>query len=297
MDLVLSHPPLRYFQRLLSVLWLSLVLSSGVSSAADSENDGPRHQLKRVSDTLYQFTDGHQAGVVLLTEAGAVVVDPMNDETALWLQGELKSRFSQEARYVVYSSTLQDRIGGANVFAQNGSTIIAHENTVAFFQDNETLPPPDIVFSQKLSLQLKSTSVDLHFFGKSLTDNTIAVHFPSEQAMYAGNIVAAEAFPVVSEDVLAAAHIPEWFNTINRMNRIDFIYLLTAQEKIGIQHDGIRHSHFLRELHHRVSRALALEEAEDSQLRSLTMDNYHRWRHQDQLPNLISGVKQLILQD
>ena len=283
------------------LLALCISLLSGNAVAANTDDDGPRHQLNRISDTLYQFTDDRAAGVVLLSDAGAVVVDPMNSGTAQWLRGELEKRFQQRVSYVVYSSAQRHRIEGAHVFTADGAKVIAHENAMLNPVTLETLLPADIVFSDSLSLQLDSTTVDLHYFGKSLTDSNIAVHFPAEQAMYAGDIVSVEAFPNISETSLAAAFIPDWFNTINRMNRIDFVYLLTAQRKIGIQHDGVRHGHFLRELHHRVGQSLlgdrSGDESADSQEISISLNNYRRWQNQDHLPILISGMRQLILQD
>ncbi|MBX2824429.1 MAG: hypothetical protein KTR33_06845, partial [Gammaproteobacteria bacterium] len=256
-----------------------------------------RNQLNRISDTLYQFTDDDAAGAVLLTTAGAVVVDPMNTETALWLKRELDTRFGQTVSYVIYSNHLDDRIGGTDVFAADGARVVAHENTLAHLPGSETHTPPDIVFSDKLSLMLNSTSLDLHYFGKSVTDTAIIAHFPDEQAVYAGALVAVEALPKLTDETVATAFMPAWFSAINRMNRIDFIYLLTAQRNIGIQHDGIEHGYFLRELYHRVQQSQASGETLETLQNSLSMDNYRRWRNQEQLPILIKGIHQLIAQD
>lgn len=297
MNSILTRLPLPRIPTGLCAIGIIFVWTSCISVAAELDSRSARHQLTRVSDTLYQFSDGEAAGAVLLSEAGAIVIDPMNSQTALWLQAELNNRFSQQVSYVVYSSHLRNRIGGADIFAKNGAQIVAHENTVAFLQNDSSLTPPDIVFSDRLTLRLNTSTVDLHYFGKSVTNNAIAIHFPTEQALYAGSMVAVEALPAIPAETLAAAFMPEWFNTINRLNRIDFVFLLTAQKKIGIQQDGIQHSYFLRELHHRVSLALASGESVTSLKNSLVMDNYSRWRNKDQLPDLIEGMYKLISRD
>ncbi|MBX2886849.1 MAG: hypothetical protein KTR32_43280, partial [Granulosicoccus sp.] len=130
---------LTWIQHLLCTLILVTFANAGV--AADVDTADPRNQLNRISDTLYQFTDDDAAGAVLLTTAGAVVVDPMNTETALWLKRELDTRFGQAVSYVIYSSHLDDRIGGTDVFAADGARVVAHENALAHLPESETHTP------------------------------------------------------------------------------------------------------------------------------------------------------------
>ena len=51
-----------------------------------------------------------------VTPAGAIVTDPIDAGAAQWLKDEIKKRFNQPVKYVIYSHDHADHISGGQVF-------------------------------------------------------------------------------------------------------------------------------------------------------------------------------------
>lgn len=265
-----------------TALALALILPSS-AIAASAENS---RQIISVTERLYQFTDGDAAGAFMLGDTTAVVFDPMNDSVAAWLNSEIQSRFNLTVSHVVYSSHLPQRTGGAQLFPD--ATIIAHANLSDKLQNSAE--PPSIVFTESLTIRLDDQAVTLFAAGPSVTDDALVAHFPSENAMYAGDLVAIERLPGISADQLAKARASRWASSVERINRIDFVYLLTSHQGVGIQNDSRKHALFLRELVYRISRALAKGESVESIRNSVKMENYKHWDGYDTISQLVEAT-------
>jgi len=270
-------------------LVLTLFTCWVLSIQAASADSTARHRIQRITDALYQFSDGDNAGVFLQSGHGIIVIDPLNTETATWLQAELKSRFAQPVKFVVYSSHLPDRIGGASVFTSAGAVVVAHENTIAALGDDA--PQPDLVFADSATIRSGELTAELHYFGQSISNDAIVVYFPSEDAMYTGDLVAVEQFPRLSSDVLSQSDVGGWVSAIDRMNRIDFVYLLPGHTTIGIQSDARQHGFFLRELAYRMAQAKKNGDTLTDMKSAITMPNYRRWKGYERLPDIIESLQ------
>src|SRR5574337_453230 len=74
-------------------------------TAGDCPNN-PR-SLDQIKGNLYRHTTGAglavHSGFVLITNEGALVIDPAMTCTAGWLRDEIKKRFNVSVRYVIYT--------------------------------------------------------------------------------------------------------------------------------------------------------------------------------------------------
>lgn len=81
--------------------------------------DNPRG-LEQIKGNLYRHTTGPglavHSGLVLVTNEGALVIDPAMTCTATWLRDEIKRRFKVAVKYVVYTHGHADHISGGQVF-------------------------------------------------------------------------------------------------------------------------------------------------------------------------------------
>ena len=230
--------------------------------------------FEAVKGNLYRFSKGSTTGIVLVTKAGVIVGDPMDNQTALWLRSELQRRFSQKVRYVFYSHSGDNRADGGDVFVKDGATIIAHENSLKYLGADAGEARPTVVFTDRVSLVLDDQRVDLVYPGPSLRDDIIFAHFVNEEAVYTSDLVSVERLPGAD---MSTAAFPEWFASIDRMNRTEFIYLLDGHGGVGIQDDAIQHSYYLRELHNRVGSAIASDASVADAIQSIPMTRYKNW--------------------
>jgi glyoxylase-like metal-dependent hydrolase (beta-lactamase superfamily II) len=85
----------------------------------------PERSFTEVAENLYRYQDGGWFGMVLVTDEGILIADPLNRGGSEWLAGELETRFDVPVRYIVYSHHHADHASGAAVWPD--ATVIAHE--------------------------------------------------------------------------------------------------------------------------------------------------------------------------
>ena len=138
--------------------WLLAVLSCSALLApfAAVAQPGPLWQStsykgqeigKLTGDVYYARTDDY-VSAFMVTPDGIVLVEPVGEEHATWLKGELARRFGVPVKYVIYSHSHGDHASGAAVFADT-ARIIGHEALFGLL----ALPPASTQLPQNLRAQ------------------------------------------------------------------------------------------------------------------------------------------------
>lgn len=133
--------------RLLPVALLLLLSTiSTVLIAQEEAAPGPAfgNQIRHITGDLYRAGTGTWHSIFLVTEAGIILVDPLNTEYATWLKEQLDERFDVPVRYVIYSHSHFDHAAGAEVFAET-ATIIAHEGVAINMDGRYPHMPGDMI--------------------------------------------------------------------------------------------------------------------------------------------------------
>jgi glyoxylase-like metal-dependent hydrolase (beta-lactamase superfamily II) len=111
--------------------YLSLALAALVAASVTDGSAQPRtpvREITQVTGDLYRARNGGWYTVFLVTPAGIILGDPINESFSPWLKSELDTRFpGTPVRYVVYSHSHFDHAAGGGVFADT-ATFVAHEN-------------------------------------------------------------------------------------------------------------------------------------------------------------------------
>jgi glyoxylase-like metal-dependent hydrolase (beta-lactamase superfamily II) len=156
--------------------------------------------LAQVKGNLYRHTTGPglavHSGFVLITRAGALVIDPAMTCTATWLRDEIKRRFHVPVRYVVYTHAHADHISGAQVFAKEGAVIVANQRAIEPIV-GERLPTalPSRVFDRDMTITLGGEAVRLHRVASSHSDSMVMVLFPSYKALQCTDVCESRSMP------------------------------------------------------------------------------------------------------
>jgi hypothetical protein len=119
--------------RSISLIFL-LLLTSGARDAAAQQPS-----LTDIGGGLFRFQANGQTGIVFVADDAAMVADPLDIRSALWLQGELANRFpGRRISTVVYTSDAFERLAGAVAFP--GATIVGHRELNTNLLKQRTLP-------------------------------------------------------------------------------------------------------------------------------------------------------------
>ena len=122
---------------------LGASLLAGVTLAQPPRT--PPREITQVTGDLYRARNGNWYTVFLVTPAGIILGDPINESFSPWLKGELDTRFpGRPVRYVVYSHSHFDHAAGGAVFADT-ATFVGHENMLRNLDGRYPQMPGDMV--------------------------------------------------------------------------------------------------------------------------------------------------------
>ena len=120
-------------------------LLAASSTIGLAQTDPPPREIVKVKGDLYRAGDGNWYTVFLVTPAGIILGDPLNENFAPWLKGQLDSRFpGRPVRYVVYSHSHFDHASGGAVFAGT-ATFVGHENMLRNMDGRYPQMPGDMI--------------------------------------------------------------------------------------------------------------------------------------------------------
>lgn len=211
-------------------LGITAALVFGFAASTSAQQRGPAQEITNIKDNIYQFRNRFHNAVFAVTPDGVILVDSINKEAAEWLKAELKSQFDAEVKYLIFSHDHADHISGGEVFADT-AVVIAHEQAKTdIIAENRPTAIPQITYRDTMSIELGGTVAELSFVGRNHSDNMTVVNFPS-----AGVLFAVDFIPVggVAFADFPDAYIPEWIDSLRRVEQMDFDILVPGHGRQG----------------------------------------------------------------
>jgi len=217
-------------QRLFIYAFISVGLAVTGAVLDAQQAPAPPPVVKPVADGVYLFEyRGYQSMFVVAPE-GVLVTDPISPTAAPLYLAEVRKITAAPIRYVVYSHHHYDHIAGGAPFKEAGATFIAQKNARPQL---ERLKNPDIVMpthlvDQRETLKIGSTRVDLLYFGRNHSDNSLVVSVPQQRVIYA-----ADWLPVgelIWRNIFDS-YIDEWFEGIDRVLALDWDKLIVGHAR------------------------------------------------------------------
>jgi cyclase len=183
--------------------------------------------VDRLADGIYAYVqpDGgwmvNNCGVVVDGSGAAVMVDTTSTERRTRaVLAEVARVSTGSPRAVVNTHHHPDHTFG-NGFLPPETVVIGHELCrkeviVAGLEATQvitapdygdlTLRPPELTFSERMSLHLPGFPIELHHLGPAHTTNDIAVWLPEQQVLFAGDLAFAGGQPFLLEGSVAGFH-------------------------------------------------------------------------------------------
>lgn len=249
-------------KRLVSTFVMCLALVMGASAQAQDA----KRAITQIKGDLYRFQNNFHYSVFYVTPAGVIVTDPINADAAMWLRDEIKTRFNQPIRYVIYSHDHRDHIAGGEVFAEAGAMVIAQERAKrTIIGEKRPTAVPNITFNHKMDLELGGKHVELRYLGKNHSDNSIVMTFPAERVLFAVDFIPVAA---VGYQTLSDSYLKGWIKSLKKVEAMDFDILAPGHGRLGTKADVTLFKNYMRALHDGVLKAAragkSLEETKTS---------------------------------
>lgn len=245
--------------------------------------------IRHIKDNLYRFSNGTHHSVFAVTDEGIALTDPLSYSAASWLKKELKSRFEQPVRYVIYSHSHPDHVYGGQVFADPDVTFIAHEwardDLLASRADTQI---PNLVFNDEMTLYLANTRIDLRYHGPNNGKGSISINFPEQRVLHVVDWVVLGRMPYKT---LPGYDIRGMINSTRDVLMMDFDLLVGGHAETGDKADVRIYLSYLEQLYAAVLEGMRQGKDLTTLKKEIRIDEFQSLAmYEDWLPLNIEGV-------
>jgi glyoxylase-like metal-dependent hydrolase (beta-lactamase superfamily II) len=248
----------------------------------------PVREITQLAAAVYRFRNNNHYSIFAVTPAGIIATDPINAEAAQWLKAELQRRFRQPVKYLIYSQDHADHIAGGEVFAET-AIVIAHENAkAAILGERRPTAVPQVTFSDRLTIELGGTVLELAYVGRNHSDNAIVMRFPKERLLFAVDFIPVEA--VAFRD-FPDAYIEDWIESLMQVESMDFDTLVPGHGPVGRKEHVRMFREYMEELRGAVLQYAREGKSLDEMKTLIKLPKYEQWAgYQQMFPLNIEGM-------
>ncbi|HEX2250889.1 MAG TPA: MBL fold metallo-hydrolase, partial [Gemmatimonadales bacterium] len=241
---------------------------------------------------LYMFQNNFHSSIFAVTPAGVIATDPINADAARWLKAELQARFNQPVRYLIYSHDHADHIAGGEVFADT-ALIIAHENArPVIIGEKRPTAVPQVTFSDRMTIELGGTTVELAYVGRNHSNNSIVMRFPNERVLFAVDFIPVDS--VAFRD-FPDAYLDDWIESLKKVEAMDFDVLAPGHGPLGRKDNVRQFREYMEDLKSAVLQAIREGKSLDEMKQSIKLAKYEQWSgYKESFPLNIEGMYRMV---
>ena len=248
----------------------------------------PIREITQLAGEVYRFRNNNHYSIFAVTPAGIIATDPINAEAAQWLKAELQRRFGQPVKYVVYSHDHADHIAGGEIFADT-AVVVAHENAKsAILGERRPTAVPQVTFSERMTIDLGGTVLELAYVGRNHSDNSIVMRFPKERLLFAVDFIPVEAMAFRD---FPDAYIEEWIESLRRVELMDFDVLVPGHGPVGRKEHVRMFREYMEDLRGAVLQYAREGKSVEEMKTLIKLPKYEKWAgYQQMFPLNIEGM-------
>jgi glyoxylase-like metal-dependent hydrolase (beta-lactamase superfamily II) len=248
----------------------------------------PIREITQLAGEVYRFRNNNHYSIFAVTPAGIIATDPINAEAAQWLKVELQRRFGQPVKYVVYSHDHADHIAGGEIFADT-AVVVAHENAKsAILGERRPTAVPQVTFSERMTIDLGGTVLELAYVGRNHSDNSIVMRFPKERLLFAVDFIPVEAMAFRD---FPDAYIEDWIESLSQVELMDFDILVPGHGPVGRKEHVRMFREYMEDLRGAVLQYAREGKSVEEMKTLIKLPKYEKWAgYQQMFPLNIEGM-------
>jgi glyoxylase-like metal-dependent hydrolase (beta-lactamase superfamily II) len=248
----------------------------------------PIREITQLAGEVYRFRNNNHYSIFAVTPAGIIATDPINAEAAQWLKAELQRRFGQPVKYVVYSHDHADHIAGGEIFADT-AVVVAHENAKsAILGERRPTAVPQVTFSERMTIDLGGTVLELAYVGRNHSDNSIVMRFPKERLLFAVDFIPVEAMAFRD---FPDAYIEDWIESLSQVELMDFDILVPGHGPVGRKEHVRMFREYMEDLRGAVLQYAREGKSVEEMKTLIKLPKYEKWAgYQQMFPLNIEGM-------
>jgi glyoxylase-like metal-dependent hydrolase (beta-lactamase superfamily II) len=242
-------------------------------SAAPLSAQEAKRSLEPVTGDVYRFQNNFHNAMVVVTDAGIVVTDPINADAVEWLKGELANRFDKPVTHMILSHSHGDHASGGQAWGD--IAVIAHENTAKHVEagDVDTAMPTE-TFADAHEFSVGGKTFELTYLGAGHGDDLIATVVRPENVAFVVDAVSPKRLPYRD---FPGADIDGMIGQIKAVEALDFEILLPGHSVNGTKQDATDTRVYIEELRAGVLAALKEGRSVEEIVQSDLVTDYSDW--------------------
>src|SRR3989442_12862437 len=154
---------------------VAAALAAVAALATQAQPQAPVREITKLAGEVYRFRNNNHYSVFAVTPAGGIATDPINAEAARWLKDEIRKRFAQPVRYLVYSHDHADHISGGEVFADTAVRRAHADRKRTIVAEKRPTAVPQVTFASEMSLELGGTRDESAYLRRKQPDQSIRI--------------------------------------------------------------------------------------------------------------------------
>jgi glyoxylase-like metal-dependent hydrolase (beta-lactamase superfamily II) len=214
------------------------------------------YRLEHLGDGLYMVTDNAYQSMLLVHDAGVVVIDAPPSYSARLGQAVAEVS-AKPITHVVYSHSHIDHIGGTKALGGQ-PIIIAHEETRRLLvrAADPNRPLPTVTFSDNYELSLGGKRLELSYHGNAHEPGNIFIYAPAQRVLMVVDVI----FPgwMPWRRFALAQDIPGYFAQVEKIRSMEWSILVGGHvSRTGTHADVELQAEFLHDVKQAAATALA----------------------------------------
>ncbi len=240
----------------------------------------PNFETTEIADGVYRFRYEFHNSLFVVAPKGVIVFDPISPDAAVHYAAEVQRLAPGKPLLgLVYSHDHADHIsGGPTLFRTLGEgPIIAHENAYAKIAaaNDSARPVPDVTVAERAVLRLGGRAIELHYLGKSHSDNMLVAYLPDVRIAFAVDFVGHDA---VGYRDLPDWHYPELYEAIHRLQAIPFETIVFGHGPVGNRASIDRQLEYYRALRDAVQEQVETGASKAETVERVRLPQHADWR-------------------
>lgn len=247
-----------------SLALAALITIAGVASAQDATRS-----LTKVAGDVYRWQNNFHYGLVVFTETGVVVADPINAAASSWLEAEIAKRTDLPVSHLIYSHSHGDHASGGEVF-EDTAEIIAHQNA----PDEIVGVAVDRRVSDVDSMAIGGKTFEFTYLGAGHGTDLMAVVVRPENVAFVVDAMSPRRLPFRD---MPGANIDDWTDQVRKIGTLDFDVLAPGHGNVGSSESVGEVVVYMENLRAEVLAGLKAGKTVEELQAELTFDNYSSW--------------------
>jgi len=261
----------------------TVVLASTATYAQAQNSNIPERSIVEISDNVYRLQNNAHYSLMVITDEGAVVVDPINAGMATYINDQIENLTDQPITHLIYSHSHGDHASGGALLA-GGADVIAHANA----PDRIDGVAPTSRFEDTMEFSLGDKNFELTYLGPGHGDDLIAVVVRPDNVAFITDAAAPKRLPFRN---FGGANIDDWIAQVAKVTELEFDIFAPAHGDVGTKSDAFEVLAYMETLRSQVLYGLKAGKSPAELQESIAMADYSDWKQYEAwLPENIQGM-------